>query len=112
MFLHSCNTTAIEEVESGALAEFGGLQNKVERGEWITSTPVWVEWPAPKEEKRWKSDGIGLGSRQSSGGGGGGTIFKHGVNPQLRILENLGSMTMTARLENLRLPLGADGREI
>ena len=29
MFLHSCNTTAIEEVESGALEEFGGLQNRV-----------------------------------------------------------------------------------
>ena len=25
VFLHSCNTTSIEEVESGALAEFGGL---------------------------------------------------------------------------------------
>ena len=29
VFLHSCNTTAIEEVESGALEEFGGLQNRV-----------------------------------------------------------------------------------
>ena len=29
VFLHSCNTTAIEEVELGALAEFGGIQNKV-----------------------------------------------------------------------------------
>ena len=25
VFLHYCNTTAIEEVESGSLAEFGGL---------------------------------------------------------------------------------------
>ena len=41
VFIHSYNTTAIKEVESGALAEFGGLQKKVERGEWITSTPVW-----------------------------------------------------------------------
>ena len=32
VFLHSCNMTAIEEVESRALAEFGGLQKKVERG--------------------------------------------------------------------------------
>ena len=31
--LHFCNTTAIENVESGALAGFGGLQKKVERGE-------------------------------------------------------------------------------
>ena len=49
VFLHSCNTTSIEEVESGALADFGGLQKRVERGEWLTSTPVWVERPAPKE---------------------------------------------------------------
>ena len=40
VFLHSCNTTAIEDVEAGALAEFGGLQKKVEREEWLTSTPI------------------------------------------------------------------------
>ena len=43
VFLHSCNTTTIEDVESGALADFGGLQNKVDRGEWLTSTLVWVD---------------------------------------------------------------------
>ena len=43
VFLHSCNTTAIEEVESGALDEFRGLQKRVERGECMTSMPVWVE---------------------------------------------------------------------
>ena len=32
VFLQSCNTTVIEDVESGALAEFGGIQKKVERG--------------------------------------------------------------------------------
>ena len=32
VFLHSCNTTAIEDVEPGALTEFGGLQKNVERG--------------------------------------------------------------------------------
>ena len=32
VFLHSCNTTAIEDVESGALEEFQGLQKRVERG--------------------------------------------------------------------------------
>ena len=109
VFLHSCNTKAIEEVNSGALAEFGGLHKRVKRGEWLTSTPVWVERPELKEEGRRKSDGNGLGARQS---GGGGTVFNHGVNPQLRIIENLGSMTMAARTENLRLPVGADGREI
>ena len=43
VFLHSCNTTAIEEVDPGALEEFRGLQKRVERGEWMTSMPVWVE---------------------------------------------------------------------
>ena len=48
LFFHSCNTTTIEEVELGALEEFRGLQKKVERGEWMTSMPVWVERPAPR----------------------------------------------------------------
>ena len=50
VFLHSCNKTDIEEVESGALEEFRGLQKRVERGKWMTSMPVWVERPAPREE--------------------------------------------------------------
>ena len=50
VFLHSCNTAEIEEVELGALEEFGGLQKRVERGEWLTSMPVWVERKVPKEE--------------------------------------------------------------
>ena len=70
IFLHSYNTTAFEEVELGALTEIWGLQKKVERGEWLTSTPVWLERPSPKEEGRQKSDGKGLGERQSGRGGG------------------------------------------
>ena len=42
VFLHSCNTTAIEDLELGSLAEFGGIQKKVERGKWLTSMPIWV----------------------------------------------------------------------
>ena len=49
VFLHSCNTTSIKEVESGALEEFRGLQKRVEGGEWLTSTSVWVEQTALKE---------------------------------------------------------------
>ena len=67
MFLHSCNTTNIEDVESGALAEFGGLQKKVDRGEWLTSTPGWVDRIAPKEEGRQESYRHGIGSRRSGG---------------------------------------------
>ena len=40
VFLHSCNMTAIEDVESGALEEFRGLQKRVERGKWLTSMPA------------------------------------------------------------------------
>ena len=36
MLLHSYNTTAIKEVELGVLSEFGGIQKKVDRGEWLT----------------------------------------------------------------------------
>ena len=100
VFLHYCNTTAIEEVESGALEEFRGLQKRVERGEWMTSMPAWVYRPAPREEGRRKSEGTGNGARN------------HGVDPQLRISKNLGILTQVAHQENLRLPMGADGREI
>ena len=94
VFLHSCNTTAIEEVESGALEEFCGLQKRLDRGKWMTSMPVWVERPAPRKEGLRKSEGNGNGA------------YNHGVDPQLRISENLGILTQVARSENLRLPMG------
>ena len=56
MFLHSCKTTAIENVELGDLAKFGGIQKKVKRGEWLNSMPVWVDMLAQKEEGSCKSD--------------------------------------------------------
>ena len=48
VFLYYCTTTSIEDVELGALAEFGGLQKKVERRDWLKTTPGWVDRPAPK----------------------------------------------------------------
>ena len=36
VFIHSCNTTSMEKVESGALEEFRGSQKRAERGEWLT----------------------------------------------------------------------------
>ena len=60
VFLHFYNTTSIEEVESGHLEEFRGLKKRVERGEWPTSMPVWVERPAPREEGRRKWEGNGI----------------------------------------------------
>ena len=70
VFIHSCNTTSIEEVELGALEEFIGLQKRVERDEWLTLTPVWVERPAPKEEGRRKSEGKGLKHDKTAGESG------------------------------------------
>ena len=40
VFLHSCNTTEIEDVESGALEKFRGLQKRVDIGEWLNSVPA------------------------------------------------------------------------
>ena len=55
LFLHSCNITCLYDVEKGALSDFGDLHRRVERGEWITSTPIWVEFPIDKEDRRRKS---------------------------------------------------------
>ena len=81
VFLHFCNTKSIKEVELGALEDFRGLQKRVDRGEWLTLTPVWVERPAPKEEGRRKSEGNGFGARQGGRGVGDGTVFNYGVDP-------------------------------
>ena len=90
----------------GDLAEFGGLQKKVEIGEWITLTPVWVERSAQKEEGRWKLDENGFGARPSGGGGGHDTIFNHGINPQLWIMERLWDMTVAECFGEPLHPLG------
>ena len=66
----------------------------------MTSMPVWVERPSQREKGRRKSEGNGNGAR------------KHGVDLQLCISENVGILTQVARSENLRLPMGSDGREI
>ena len=99
-------------MESGDLAEFGGIQKKVDIGECLTLTPGWVDRPAQKEEGRRKSDGHGIGARPSGRGGGRNVVLKNGVDPQLHIMERLVDMTAAARLDNLRIPLEADGREI
>ena len=76
------------------------LQKRVKRGKWMTSMPVWVERPALREEGRRKLEGNRHGARNN------------GVDLQLRISENLGILMQAARSENLRLPMGEDGREI
>ena len=92
--------------------EFGGLQKNVERGEWLTSTPGWVDRPAQREGVRRKSDGHGIGARLSGVGGGRDAFFNKGVDPQLQIMEILGEMMTAARSEILSTPLAAYGGEI
>ena len=70
------------------------------RGECMTSMPVWVDQPVPREEGHRKSEGNGTGA------------LHQGVDLKLRISENLGILTQVARSENLRLPMGVDGRDI
>ena len=84
----------------------------MERGEWLTSMPVWVKRPAPMEEGRRKSEGNLIGAQQGGRGVGDGTVFNHRFEPQLQINENLGLITQASLLENLRLAMGADGRVI
>ena len=112
VFLYSFKTTAIEDLESGTLAKFEGLEKKFERGEWLTSTPVWVYRSSQKEEGLRKSDRHGMVERPSGGGGGRDEVFNHRIDPQLRIMERLGYMTGAARSEKLSILLAADGREI
>ena len=112
VFIHSCNTNSTKDVESGALAEFGGLHKKVERGEWITTTPVWVYRTTPKEDGRQKSDGHGSRSRMSDEGGGRDLEHKIEVDPQLQFMDKLGEMMSASRSKKLCCPMAADVREI
>ena len=67
VFLHRCNTTCPDNVEMGSLLEFGELQRHVERGEWVTTTPVWVGFPTEKEDRERGGGGV-----ESDNGGGTG----------------------------------------
>ena len=59
VFLHSCNTTSLDNVGKGMLYEFGKLQRHVEKGKLISSTPAWFNLPSNKDDTRRKSDSIG-----------------------------------------------------
>ena len=50
VFLHFFNMTKKEDVQLGSLPEFKYLNKRIERGEWLTTTPIWVERTSPKEE--------------------------------------------------------------
>ena len=112
VLLYSCNMTSIEDVESGALEDFGGLHKKLKREEWSTKTLVWVDRHTPKEEGRQKLDIYGIRSRMSNGGGGRYLVHNIGVDPQLRLIERIGELISAAHSEKLCCPMVADGREI
>ena len=62
---------SLEDVDTGALAEFGELQRQVEWGEWIsTPPPTWAEFLAQKTDGRRKS-GIDAGLGRCGAGRGG-----------------------------------------
>ena len=48
VFLQSCSTAYLDDVETGALSELGKIYQCVEQGECNTSTPIWVELPTAK----------------------------------------------------------------
>ena len=102
--------TDIEDVESGALAKFRGLQKKAEIGEWLALKPGWVDWLAPKEEGQRKSDGHKIGAKPSNVGGVRDAVFNNVVYPQLRIMERLIEMVAAVLSDNHRCPLATDGR--
>ena len=76
--------TSIEDIELGALSEFGQLKKKIERGEWITMDLVWLDQTNPNEEGRQKSDRNGSGSQIGGGEDGRDTVQNIGVEPSCR----------------------------
>ena len=50
VFLQSCNMTSLNSIKTGALLRFGELQRRVDKGEWVTYHPTWVELPSQKED--------------------------------------------------------------
>ena len=59
MFLHSCNTNSLDDVDTGTLLEFGGIQKRVERGKWVIPPTAWVELPAQKGNRQRKPESTG-----------------------------------------------------
>ena len=89
VFLHSCNITCLNNVDIRELLEFGKLRQIIERGGWITSSPVWMELPMAK---------VDWGSKLEIGGGGGPgqtqcraeAREKREANSQLKFMEKFG----------------------
>ena len=48
VFLNLCNATKLDDVDTTELTDFREIYQKVEQGEWMWSTPLWVEFPSTK----------------------------------------------------------------
>ena len=94
----------------GALVKFSSLQKRIERGEWLTTTPVWVDRPAPKEEGLIKLDRSRNGTRL--GIGVRCPVQNSGFEAKLRVMDIFGELITVSCKENLCCPLSADSREI
>ena len=40
IFLHSCNTTSLDDIDTGTMSEFGKINWRVEQGKWVTPPPL------------------------------------------------------------------------
>ena len=59
VFLRLCKIVSLNNVEIGSLLGFRELPWRMEKGEWITFTPIWIEFPEAKEDGKRKLDSKG-----------------------------------------------------
>ena len=84
-----CNMTRLEDVGTGVLLEFRELQRCVERGEWITSTPVYVELPIERED-RGRNSGISGNGVPIQAHRKAEVEKKREAEPQIKVMEKFG----------------------
>ena len=100
------------------MAEFEELHIRVERGEWITTTPVWVEILAQNSDGRRKSESGGGSWRSSSGEEKSGQQRQReeernpDVDPRLRVVEIFQDFLCEANRDGITFPKGADYIEV
>ena len=116
VFLHSRNNTLLEEVETGALVEFGELKRGVERGDWITTPPTWAELPAQKNNARRNSESVSGSDRCGLGGDGLGHQRKRDaernpeMEPCMRVMERFREFIIHSNRDSITFPKGLDSR--
>ena len=84
MLVNLCNTTALANTKTTDLEMFGELKLRIDRGDCITSTPLWVEIPSKKYDRKWKVEGKGVTSNDQKRRG---TIHNPDPDTQLWMIE-------------------------